>query len=399
MNFSMSFACACILLWGAATVATEAKPPDEARIPVLAWVGPPPAQANAERFRELADCGFTHSFSSFANLADMTRGLDAANQVGIKLLVSCPELQSDPQGTVKPLKDHPAVGGYFLRDEPAVADFASLSRWAKEIEAVDDRHVAYINLFPDYATPQQLGSETYQQYVDRFVKDVPVQVISFDYYPIIDHSVRASWYMNLETISATARSAGKPFWAFALSLRHYNYPVATVAHLREQVFSDLAYGAQGIQYFTYWSPGDLGGDSPIDAAGKRTPVYDRVKTVNAEIRGFSRVFLGSKVLWVGHTGSSIPPGTRRARPEPPIRSLTTKGTGAVVSLLAKDDRRFVVIVNRDIEARMPITIQFDGSRMIRRIQSDGRDEDLGTGDFRANVEPGDVLIFGWPEKG
>lgn len=388
----------CILLSISAGGAGEAKPPDEARIPVLAWVGPPPAQANVGRYRELADCGFTHSFSGFANIADMTRALDAASQAGIKLLVSCPELQSDPQGTVKRLKDHPAVGGYFLRDEPAATDFASLSRWAKGIEAVDDRHVVYINLFPDYATPQQLGTHTYRQYVDRFVKEVPVQMISFDYYPIIDHSVRPSWYANLETISAAANSVEKPFWAFALSLRHYNYPLATVAHLREQVFSDLAYGAQGIEYFTYWSPGDLGGDSPIDAAGKRTPVYDRVKTVNAEIRGFSQVFFGSKVLWVGHTGSPIPQGTRPVRPEPPIRSLSTHGTGAVVSLLARGDQRFLVIVNRDIDARMPITVQFDGTRLIRKMRDDGRDEELAAGDFHSSIEPGDVLIFGWAEK-
>lgn len=399
MHWLISISCAGILLTAAMSVANEAKPPEDDRIPVLAWIGPPPAQANVERYRELADCGFTHSFTGFANLADMTKALDAANQAGVKLMVSCPELQSDPQATVKRLKDHPAVGGYFLRDEPAAGDFASLARWAKQIESIDDRHVAYVNLFPDYATPQQLGTETYQQYVDRFVKEVPVQVISFDYYPIIDHSVRASWYTNLETISAAAKSANKPFWAFALSLRHYNYPVPTVAHLREQVFSNLAYGAQGIQYFTYWSAGDLGGDSPIDAAGKRTPVYDRVKTVNAEIRGFSRVFLGAKVLWVGHTGSSIPQGTRRARSEPPIRSLSTEGTGAVVSLLGNGDRRFLVIVNRDINARMPLTIQFDGSRVIRTIRSDGRDEEPGARDFRANVEPGDALIFGWTEKG
>jgi hypothetical protein len=69
-----------------------------------------------------------------------------------------------------------------------------------------------------------------------------------------------------------------------------------------------------------------------------------------------------------------------------------------VSLQAKDNRRFLMIVNRDIDARMATAIQFDGSRVIRRIRSDGREDELGAGDFRADVEPGDALILGWPES-
>src|SRR5579864_819194 len=88
---------------------------ESARIPVLAWGGPPPAQANASRYRELAECGFTHSFSGFANIDDMARALDAANEAGGKLLLSCPELRSDPESTVRRLKNHPAMGSYFLQ--------------------------------------------------------------------------------------------------------------------------------------------------------------------------------------------------------------------------------------------------------------------------------------------
>src|SRR5579864_1217010 len=72
---------------------------ESARIPVLAWGGPPPAQANVQRYRELAECGFTHSFSGFANANEMARALDAAHEAGVKLLVSCPELHAAPEAT------------------------------------------------------------------------------------------------------------------------------------------------------------------------------------------------------------------------------------------------------------------------------------------------------------
>src|SRR5437868_3488260 len=81
---------------------------------------------------------------------------------------------------------------------------------------------------------------------------------------------------------------------FALTVAHGPYPIPTIEQLRVQVFSDLAYGAQGIQYFTYWtSKSDTWNfhEAPIDVSGKRTAVYDRVKQMNAEIRALSPVFL------------------------------------------------------------------------------------------------------------
>ena len=388
----------CAVLAGACPLAEAERAEAKAgeRIPVLAWGGPPASEANVQRFRELAECGFTHSFSGFANADDMARALDAANRAGIKLLVSCPELEAQPEPTVRRFKDHPALGGYFLTDEPSAGDFPKLARWAGRIKAADPDHVIYVNLFPDYANSQQLGVGSYQQYVEQFVKQVPVPILSFDYYPIVGNSVRDSWYANLETIMAASRASGKPFWAFALSLAHYAYPTPTVAHLREQVYSDLAYGAQGIQYFTYWAVKGLGDGAPIDPSGKRTPVYDRVRSVNKEIRNLSAFFAGAKVMWVRHTGSSIPAGTRRFEPQIPVESLTTQGAGAVVSRLNNGERQLLLVVNRDINKSLSVSVRFSNGVVVARVQKNGTEQKLETATFQADAEPGDALLFTWP---
>jgi hypothetical protein len=67
---------------------------------------------------------------------------------------------------------------------------------------------------------------------------------------------RSDFYANLEVCSTKAREAGIPFWAFALTTAHLSYPVPTMGQLRYQVYSNLAYGAQGIEYYTYWKPAD-----------------------------------------------------------------------------------------------------------------------------------------------
>jgi hypothetical protein len=366
-------------------------------IPILAWSGPPAAETNPDRYRELADAGFTHNYSGFANIDAMQNALDVAKAAGIKQFINIPELLSEPEKVAERFNKHPALAGYYLRDEPSVGDFPALAKWAKRIQAVDSAHPCYINLFPNYANGQQLGTATYQDYLNRFIKEVPVPFISFDHYPVVGNSVRGEWYENLEQVSAAARAAKKPFWAFALAVAHNPYPIAELEHLRLQVFSNLAYGAQGIQYFTYWtvkSPVWNFHQAPIEVDGKRTPVYDRVKQVNSEIRALTGVFHDAEVLRVGHTGS-LPRGTHAFDPASPVAALKTEGTGAVVSLLAKGNQRFLAIVNRDLRANMPLTLSFEPAAKVSEITRDGATRPLASREFKAELTPGDIRVLTW----
>jgi hypothetical protein len=379
-------------------------PPGE--LPILAWIGPPSDQTTPERYRELADAGFNTSFSGFPDAQAMERALEVARGAGVKLMISCPELRSDPESTVRRFKNHPAVAGYYLRDEPSAADFKELGDWVRRIRAIDDALPCYLNLFPTYASPEQLGTATYREHVDRFLKEVPVQVVSFDHYPIVGDRLRADWYENLEIIAEASKSAGKPFWAFALAVAHNPYPVATVDGLRLQVFSNLAYGARAIQYFTYWTPVSTQWNfhrAPIESDGTRTEVYDRVRQVNRELRVVAPVFLGSEVVEVAHLGDPLPRGTRHYQPIAPVRSLDTGGKGAVVSRLRSSAYEYLVVVSRELRAPMELTAQFAGSQVeVFEPQGQWRalDSTAGAGQAletacRSTVTPGDIRLFRW----
>jgi len=372
--------------------------PDAARIPVHAWIGPPASETTIARYKELAEAGFTHSFSGFPDAGEMAKALEIAREAGIKLFLHFPGVSGDPEGTAKRFKDHPAVAGYHIADEPNANQFAGLAEIVKKIQAADAQHGCYINLFPNYANEAQLGCATYREHVDRFVAEVPVRFLSFDHYPIVGDSLRPEWYENLEIIAKAARDAKKPFWAFALAVAHGPYPIPTLAHLRLQVFSDLAYGAQGIQYFTYWTVEDSTWnfhDAPIGKDGERTVVYDRAKAMNAEIRALSPVFSGARVLNVGHTGDPIPRGTKAYIPERPVEAFKTGGAGALVSLLENKGARFLVIVNRDFAKPMPFAVTFGGTLPIGQVRKDGTIRALAERTCRGEVEPGDVAIFTW----
>ncbi len=379
------------------------KLPADASFPILAWYGPPAAEATADRFREMAEAGFTLGDSPAGDVETMARMLDAARDGGVQVFVNCPELTKATEATVRRFKDHPALAGYDLGDEPGADAFASLAKLVRRIQAIDASpdHPCYLNLLPNYADAKALGPKGYAGYIDGYCAEVPTPMLSFDHYPVVGAggaaTLRPEYYENLEIASAAAQKSGKQLWAFVLATAHDPYPVPETSHLRLQAYSDLAYGTQTLQFFTYWTPPAKVWnfhEGPIGPDGKRTAVYDRVKRTNAEIQGLRGVFLGSRVISVGHTGD-LPRGTQAYRPAAPVRELKTDGGGAVVSLLERDRRRFLVVVNRDLHDARPLAVTFDPATGVKRVAKDGTLHPLADGSFRTAMEPGDAAAFTW----
>jgi hypothetical protein len=370
------------------------------QIPIMVFSGVPQEETSPYRYEEMKNVGITHAYTFFSSADAMLNALDLAEKAGVKMLVSCPELKENPEETVRRFMHHPAVGGYYIIDEPNRKIFPDLGKWVRRIRSVDDHHFCYINLFPNYADTIQLGTKSYGEHLRKFIEEVPVQIISFDYYPISNvPQIVDGWYENLELISRESALAGKPFWAFALSTLYDNsQPVPTLATLRLQVYSNLAYGAQGIQYYTYWStPGHRNG--PIEVDGRRSTGYDRLKMMNEEIKNLSGVFSGAKVISVGHLGSKREPrGTKRFNQLPPsIHVLETGGAPALVSRLKNGDQTFMVIVNCDYRNQMNLTLYGDST--LRKVLKDGSLVPANVYTNTIAVEPGDAAIYLLPEAG
>ena len=147
-------------------------------LPILAWYSIPAEETTVERYQELKDAGITYSFSGFADAAAVQKALDVAAKVGVKIVVSCPELKSDPEKTVRRFMNHPAIAGYHLIDEPGISQFKELGEWARKIQTLDKKHYCFVNLFPNIADSVQLGTKDYLEYVSTCAKLVPLQFLS-----------------------------------------------------------------------------------------------------------------------------------------------------------------------------------------------------------------------------
>lgn len=369
--------------------------PTPGKLPILAWFSLTGEQVSKERYEEMAEAGFNISFSHIADYEEICRSLDEAEGTGVKVLVMAGHTGEDMERVVRMAKKHKSTAGYFLRDEPNAAGFAELREMADKIRAIDDEKLLYLNLLPNLVAPVDLQTKSYADYVARFIKEVGLGLVSFDHYPVTDAGLRGEFYANLEDIARESRLAGEPFWAFALSTAHDPYPVATRESLRLQIFSNLAYGAQGIQYFTYTTPlGTIWNfhNAPIDENSQRTEVYDLVKELNARVQGLSHIWLGAEVVAVGHTGEEIPMGTTRMEQLPKsIKGVSADGEGVLLSHLRNGKKEYLMVVNRDLYNSQRVTVECaDG---VKRVLDGGVVVGAEKYSPSLNLAAGDMLLF------
>lgn len=394
----MKFKSCLLLALLFAIMMPSCKPAPKAEIPILAWYSIPDEYATLERYQELKEAGFTVSFTHSRSFDAAVKALDLCAAVGIKSVFTCPELFTDPEETVKKVMNHPGLGYYFLRDEPDDDQMEELGKWARRIESVDSKHPCYLNLLP-YYHPHFPTAEDYEKHIRLFSEKIALPQISYDLYPIIVYDgevvVTPLYYNMFEIALAESRRTEKPFWAFTLATAHMKYPVPTISHLRLQLYSDLAYGAQCLQYFTYSHPAGTRWDfheSPIDSLLQRSPVYEIAREVNAEIQNRAFVFSGCTVKNVSHIGDSIPEGTHPLEALPSgIKKIDSFGKGALVSEISNNGKEYVVILNTSPVKPIELSLEFeDSTQMIRRDGSKVKAAEYGP---LFVLTAGDVLIF------
>ena len=339
-----------------------------AEIPILGFIGAYSADHRLEDYRAMRDAGFDVSVDGYDSIGEITLSLNLARQVGIKLMVAGRQIMDFPAETAEAIRNHPALFGYMLGDEPRMDDFDTYKHRYHAIRAADSTHLCYQNLFPYYGDEllETIGAASYEEYLRKF-SEIPLPQISFDFYPIWDYDIRPTWYYTLEAVRRESLRTGVPFWAFVLSTPHVGYPQPTLEMLRLQIYSNLAYGAQAIQYFTFRTPPQDDTydyhNGPITLDGQKTETYNIVRDMNRELHEVIPFFDGCTVERVGHL-LEVPLGTERFKGMPRgLRRLKVVGTrGAVVSVLRQGDKRYLAVVNKDFETDLRVDIAFSSPR-------------------------------------
>jgi len=320
--------------------------------PLMAW-NETPGDSNV--LKQIHDCGLT--VAGFVN----AKSLDLCQAAGLKAIVSDPRTsgydwknvdenmaRSNVTQLVKEVGNHPALYGFYLRDEPGADMFGGLAKVASLIRELAPGKWPYINLFPNYASEGQMGVKTYEEYLQKCVDTCHPTELSYDHYALMDDgSLRDGFWQNLQQMSAQSVKSKIPFWNIVLSCAHFNYREPTAADLRFEVFSSLAYGARGIAYFTYFAP-QCGNYrcSPVDQFGNLTATWYALQNVNLQVGKWAPTLLKLNFENAYHFGDVPPLGHG-----PGEQSLVKSVGGApflVGEFTHQDGKKFILVVNKDV---------------------------------------------------
>lgn len=350
---------------GAPTHAWAGVPAPAAPPPFIVtfWCGPPLPAFTDARAAEIAAAGFNVIGPPCEGAITPQlnrRALDVAARHGLSMWINdwrvssysglAPQWEAQLAEAVAEYGDHPALGGYFLVDEPGAEQFADLGKMVARLRATDERRIPYVNLLPDFAPVELLGTATYREHLERYMATVRPTLLSYDYYPFRNDSDRASFFDNLSLVRDVAQTHGVPFLLIVQAMPHGHYRDPTEAEMAWQVNHALAFGAGGISYFAYWTPVNVEGAERwrfrhgLIENGQPTEHFDQAARINATARAIAAQLAGWHSIAVidsqGRFGARLPFGPLAdIRGGPITTGLFDNGAGAVSALLVNQDYR------------------------------------------------------------
>lgn len=257
--------------------------------------------------RGLAECHFT-----VANAAN-PQNLELCEQLGLAVMVTeAPHLREDEwlqfsddeiEAKIRRMVANGgssrAIIGYYLCDEPSARSFPALAKAVAAVKRHAPGKLAYINLYPIHGTimregqlRSQLGTASYTEYLERYVREVQPQFICYDNYRVLtSHDLRnpelaAQYYTNLVEVRRIALGSDIPFYNIVSSCQiRPSTTIPSPANLAFQAFTSLAAGARGVQWYVYHSVGPASkyDYTPLDRNENRTPTWRYLQEVNRQL--------------------------------------------------------------------------------------------------------------------
>lgn len=289
------------------------------------WVTPPDKYRNEDAFRIMSESGINmiNGFMYYENTEDeINNVLTYCDKYNINYLINSELITNNIQkyanskdqkyvtesmDFIDKFSSHKSFAGVLFMDEPNGALFDSLKVFFDAFKERFPNKIANVNLFPDYATSGATGYSRYEDYINYYLDKTNSPVLSYDSYPLFDTDTTNENYIFeddgyfrcLDLLRQTSLDRGVPLWSFISTLgfthqTEFTRRTPNRDDIRWTVFSNLAFGVKGLQYFCYYTPDqDSFQPAMIDRANNPTDRYTYVKEVNEEIRNYEDVLMNA----------------------------------------------------------------------------------------------------------
>jgi hypothetical protein len=219
--------------------------------------------------------------------------------------------------------NHKSVWGHDLTDEPTAQAFSDIAAATNHFYSQTDGKIALVNLFPMYASSEQLGVkpqisginkllyyhrdaateeiDSYKRYISDYINTIDTDYICADIYPLYETSqgearTSRSWLRNLDILGEACRKTGRDLWIIAQSTgvikdgsaypRYCDNP----EDIRWQSFVTLSFGSKAIIFACYDGGWWDSKSHSIDQDGNRTQTYYAIQQVSNELHSFSKIY-------------------------------------------------------------------------------------------------------------
>lgn len=267
--------------------------------------------------------------------------------------------------------------GYHICDEPSSHAFPKLAVAVAAVRKYAPGKLATINLYPNYATlwtldqvKSQLGTKTYKEYLEKALKIINPDMISYDNYMIqlsLDQEVKnraAQYYTNIMDVREVSLKFGIPWWNVVSGnqIRHYT-TIPTMENLLLQAYTSMAAGAGGVRWYTYWQ--GAYNYSPINKNDQKTLTWNYLREVNRQMSVLGPIIKSLKSTGVYFTDSTIDKSLPLL-PGNHVKSIECSQPLMIGEFISEKGNNYVMVVNLSLEksARFVLNTKVQDERLF-----------------------------------
>ncbi len=241
-----------------------------------------------------------------------------------------------------------ALYGYSVIHEPLSADLPNLLNAVKNLRTKDPSRVTFDVMASiwrvwDKAKTFAPNWTAFDTYVTQYVNHANTKIASFDYYILSEingkthyspqGADRVNYYATLNLFGKRTASANKIFWGIANSddrqiewwdgsthLFQEHFPFPTDANLRFNAYSQLAYGAKGMMWYTWDMPTTSCNPAVVScetfnySASNNPVIYGRLQAINKEMANMGPTLMRLKFVSAVHGAATDPYSGESALP-------------------------------------------------------------------------------------
>lgn len=394
-------------------------------MPITGYIGPYvhayssdgnvfPDYITDEYYQMIADAGvnlIVYSFTDYSGSPDaVTKNLELAEKYGIGMFVTdnniLGKIEQDEISVEEVAKeivnysDYKSFSGLYLVDEPQASYYLLgdgtklLSKYGQLADVLHNELdvLTYSNAFPVMEFDK--NKENYEKYIEEFCDTLQPKMLCWDFYPFdkFREGKMEIYFYNMDLIRKEAEDRDIPFWAFIQAGSQWNdnweeLPSEKPYWPNEFQFdwninTCLAFGAQGIQYFPLIQPyqfslAENGGwdferNGILGGMGNKTQWYYYAQTINKHIGAIDEVLMNSVnkgVIVNGEQAKADMSMTSCVIESGSFNQLKSVTGDAMVGCFNYNGKTALYVVNYSFENAQKITLNFEGSQNIKKIQN------------------------------